>query len=229
MVNVYKDLNELFLANPRQYCIEGTASMDVDAQKGFTPLCPNELPVEGGHNIVKALNEQSKFALYRVGSKDWHSPNAAWIANETNPQFTPCKGLRNVDLYWNAHCIAGTTGAELLDGLPRPEDYDFMVYKGMEPDMHPYGACYHDLEEKISTGLIEFLKIKKVWCVIVGGLATDYCVKKTVFQLAKHFTVIVNLSACRAVTQKKSELDIVIQEFKNVSNILVVGKVITDG
>ena len=24
------------------------ASLDIDAQKGFSPLCPNELPVAGG-------------------------------------------------------------------------------------------------------------------------------------------------------------------------------------
>ena len=28
------------------------ASFDVDAQKGFTPLCPNELPVPEGDTIV---------------------------------------------------------------------------------------------------------------------------------------------------------------------------------
>ena len=27
------------------------ASFDVDAQKSFTPLCPNELPVAGGDQI----------------------------------------------------------------------------------------------------------------------------------------------------------------------------------
>ena len=32
-----------------------TASFDVDAQKGFTPICPDELPVAGGDEIVDAL------------------------------------------------------------------------------------------------------------------------------------------------------------------------------
>lgn len=187
------------------------ASMDVDCQKGFTPLCPNELPVPDGHNIVAALNAQAKLARLRVGSKDWHPANALWIATEEYPQFTPT-GYPNMDLRWNAHCIAGTEGAELLPGLPPVTDYDFMVYKGLERDMHPYGACYHDLNEKISTGLIEFLKDKKIETVILAGLALDYCVKTTALQLVKHFNVIVNLSACRAIGQPDGAIKDMLQQ-----------------
>lgn len=179
-----------------------TASMHVDCQKGFSPLCPDELPVPDGHNIVDALLAQDKLACLRVGSKDWHPANALWIADPLFlPQFTPLIGYPNMDLRWNAHCIAGTEGADLLPSLPPVTDYDFMVYKGMERDMHPYGACYHDLHDKISTGLIEFLKDRKIETVIVGGLSTEYCVKTTALQLAKHFNVVVNLSACRAIGQ----------------------------
>lgn len=184
------------------FLYDETASLDVDAQKGFTPLCPNELPVPNGDTIVDALNKQAKYAKFRVGSKDWHPANALWIASEQRPQFTSIVGSPNMDVYWNAHCIAGTEGAELLDGLPEPEEYDFMVYKGLEKDIHPYGACYHDLKETRSTGLIEFLKIKGVKNVIVGGLALDYCVKSTVFQLAPHFKVLVHLDACRAIGEE---------------------------
>jgi nicotinamidase/pyrazinamidase len=66
--------------------------------------------------------------------------------------------------------------------------------------MHPYGACFHDLEEKMSTGVIEFLKSRGIENIIAGGLATDYCVKNTAIQLRKAgFNVIVNLEACRGI------------------------------
>ena len=177
------------------------ASFDVDSQKGFTPLCPNELPVPEGDKIVDELNAQAKLATIRVGSKDCHPPNAIWIADEKHPVFSPVEnGGENVDIHWPPHCIVGTRGNELLDGLPKVEEYDFFVFKGIEPNLHPYGACYHDMQEKLSTGIIEYLKKKEVTHVIVGGLATDYCVKKTVLQLASAgFNVIVNLAACRAV------------------------------
>lgn len=177
-----------------------TASFDVDAQKGFTPLCPDELPVPDGDTITAALNSQANLTRLRAGSKDWHPADAIWIAGKDKLQFTAVEG-KNVDIRWNAHCIAGTKGAELLDGLPHPSEYDFFVWKGMEPDMHPYGACYHDLGETMSTGVIEFFRLSGIENVIVGGLATDYCVKTTAMQLKKAgFRVVINLEACRGIT-----------------------------
>ena len=58
------------------------ASLDIDAQKGFTPLCPNELPVVGGDDIVAALNAQATLATLRIGSKDSHPANAAWAVSD---------------------------------------------------------------------------------------------------------------------------------------------------
>ena len=67
--------------------------------------------------------------------------------------------------------------------------------------MHPYGACYHDLAEKLSTGLIEWLRDKGATVLLVGGLATDYCVKTTVLQLLRggDWQVLVNRAACRGI------------------------------
>ncbi|MCS3460847.1 nicotinamidase [Aeromonas sp. BIGb0445] len=172
------------------------ASLDIDAQKGFTPLCPDELPVPGGDEIVAALNGQAALASLRIGSKDAHPRAPLWV---TGQPLTPLPHA-NVDLSWPSHCVPGTQGFELLDGLPAPIDYDFFVWKGIEPDLHPYGACYHDLAGRRSTGLIEFLRSRNVSTVLAGGLATDYCVKTSVLQL-RHagFRVIVHLDACRGI------------------------------
>lgn len=180
------------------------ASLDVDAQYTFTPVCPNELPVLGGDTIANELNSQAQFAAYRLGSKDAHSPQALWVSNEQHPPFSPLDG-DNMDIRWPSHAVPGTKGFELLEGLPSPADYDFFVWKGVELDMHPYGACYHDLAERMSTGIIEYLRANKVSTVIVGGLATDYCVRHTVLQLLKaKFDVIVNCAATRGVSDETS-------------------------
>jgi nicotinamidase/pyrazinamidase len=185
-----------------------TASFDVDVQNGFTPVCPNELPVPGGDEIAPILNAQAKMASFRIGSKDAHSPQAIWIATTDAPILSPIMG-DNVDVHWPSHCVPGTKGFELIEGLPHPALYDYFVWKGVEPDMHPYGACYHNLQETMSTGVIEYLKNKGVQTVIVGGLATDYCVKNTVLQLCKAgFHTIVNLSACRGINARACELAI---------------------
>ena len=186
-----------------------TASLDIDAQQCFTPLCPDELPVPLGHLIADELNAQALLADLRIGSKDAHSPHALWIATDDAPQFTPIAG-DHMDIRWNKHAVPGELGFQLIPELPHPADYDFFVWKGIEPDMHPYGACYHDLKEKLSTGLIEYLKVNNVDRVIVGGLALDYCVKTTVLQLLKAgFNVIVNLAACAGIGEATSQAAIV--------------------
>lgn len=176
------------------------ASFDVDAQKTFSPLCPDELPVPGGDEIVAELNRQAELAGWRLGSKDAHSPQAVWVTMDPAMIGKPGVPGPHVEEHWPVHAVPGTPGFELLPGLPHPADYDFFVWKGVEPDMHPYGACYHDLAERRSTGVIEWLQARDVRCVLVGGLATDYCVRATALQLRQAgFEVVLNLAACRGI------------------------------
>ena len=181
-------------------------SIDVDAQKTFSPLCPQELPVAEGDTIVAELNAQAALADLRVMSKDAHSRSAKWIVDKAVDMLQPT-GMPNADLTWVPHAIVGTPGFELLDGLPAATGYDYCVWKGVDPEFHPYGACFHDIDEKLSTGLLEWLHSKQAQTVIVGGLATDYCVKTTVLQLLKGgaWQVIVNAAACRGIAPDTTE------------------------
>lgn len=201
------------------FCKAHTASFDVDAQQTFTPLCPDELPVSEGDEIVEELNRQAEFTAVRVGSKDAHSPKAIWVADEKNPVLSPITG-DNVDVRWPIHAVPGSPGFELLPGLPHPKHYNYFVWKGVELDMHPYGACYHDHAERLSTGVIEYLLKKEIETVIVGGLALDYCVKTTVLQLVKaKFKVILNLAATRGIADDTIEQAIHEMQTVNVTII----------
>ncbi len=184
-----------------------TASHCVEPQKGFTPLCPDELPVMEGDKIVPELNGQNSIVAYKTLSKEIHPPNAIWIATEDHPQFSPVEG-ENVDVRWNPHCISGTKGVELIDGMEHISRFDFIVAKGFEPDLHPYSSCFHDQKKKISTGFIKWLQAHDIDTVIVGGLATDYCVAETCKDLARNgFQVILNLGGCRGIgTREESAL-----------------------
>ncbi len=184
-----------------------TASFDVDPQRGFTPLCPAELPVAGGDEIADELNAQARFAVVRLVSKDCHPPEAPWIANSVDEIMQPVDGnYPNLDIKWPPHCVVGTEGNRLIPGLPAESAYDLVIEKGINPLMHPYGACYHDLGETLSTGAIEWLKNRGINTVLVGGLATDYCVKTTALQLLQAgLRVIINLAACRGVAAETSD------------------------
>lgn len=177
------------------------ATFDIDCQQTFTPLCPNELPVIDGDKIVSELNAQAKFASLRIASRDAHSMSALWIADDKHPIYSPVENEPDADIHWPPHAIVGTKGFEFIPGLD-PKKYDFQVYKGIEINKHPYGACFHDLKDTLSTGVIEYLKEHKITTVICGGLATDYCVKNTVLQLKDAgFDVILNLAATRGISE----------------------------
>jgi nicotinamidase/pyrazinamidase len=181
---------------PAQKCI---AAFDIDCQNTFTPVCPEELPVAGGDQIVPELNAQAQFASLRLASRDAHSPKALWLTDKDHPALSPVTGYPNLDLRWPAHAMVGTKGFDFIHGLD-PKQYDYQVYKGVEVDKHPYGACYQDLANKESTGAIEFLRQHGITTVICGGLATDYCVLNTVLQLRDAgFNVILNEAACRGI------------------------------
>lgn len=204
------------------YLKVNTASFDVDAQNTFTPNCPDELAVPEGNTIAAALNAQANLARIRVASKDAHAPNACWVATPAQPMFSSV-GLPDSDIRWNAHAVVGTYGFELLEGLPHPSEYDFFVWKGIERDMHPYGACYHTLDwrnRRMSTGVIEYLRSEGITTVIVGGLATDYCVLNTALQLRDAgFAVVLNLAACRGIDPKTIES--AIAQMRNAGVIVV--------
>lgn len=182
---------------------EFIASLDNDGQCGFSILCPKELVVPKALEIVGPLNQQATLASRRIATRDYHPEKALWHTDNPKLIGTQIPGLApgsNIDKYWPKHCLANTKGAELLPGLPPIGTYHYVVTKGIDPDAHAYGACYHDLHGKQSTGLIEVLYFWKIEVVIVGGLATEYCVFATAMQLRRAgFTVILNLSACRGI------------------------------
>ena len=175
-------------------------AIDIDPQKTFTPVYTGELPLPFLDVIVAGLHAQAALADYRAVSKDAHSPAAQWLCASHAEILRPT-GLPDAPESWVAHAMIGSRGFELLDGLPDVRGYDFCVWKGIEPDMHPYGACYHDHAGRLSTGLIEWLRDVRAQVLVVGGLATDFCVKESVLQLAKAggWRVLVNRAACRGI------------------------------
>jgi nicotinamidase/pyrazinamidase len=202
---------------------QSTASFDVDPQRGFTPLCPDELPVAEGDQIAEELNAQARFGSYRLVSKDCHPAEAPWVTHNPDEIMTPVAGdYPGLDVKWPPHCVVGSDGNRLIPGLPAEARYDLVIEKGQDPLKHPYGACFQDLAETESTGAIEWLRERGVTTVLVGGLATDYCVKTTVLQLRRAgFRVIVNLAACRGVAAESC--DAAISEMRNAGAELVSG------
>lgn len=111
-------------------------------------------------------------------SRDWHPHDHCSF----KPQGGP----------WPPHCIAGTTGAMFAEGLRlAPEAH--VVSKGVESGREAYSAfAGTDLERQLREAGARRL--------VVGGLATDYCVLQTVLDARRlGFDVLVLRDATAAV------------------------------
>lgn len=136
----------------------------VDVQNDFCP--GGALAVPHGDEVVAPLNELIDEFLERgdpvYKSRDWHPP--------TTKHFQAYGGA------WPVHCVQNTEGAEFHPALrddPRIE----VISKGLGDT-----DCYSAFDE---TDLDSQLHKAGVDEVVVGGLATDYCVKNTVLDALK--------------------------------------------
>jgi nicotinamidase/pyrazinamidase len=128
----------------------------VDVQRGFTVLCPQELPVPGGVEIVPAVNRLLELPWARVdASQDWHPPDH-------------CSFLGRRDNLYPPHCVMGTPGAEFLPGL-HTEHFSAIWRKGYQRDADAYAVTAQH------PGLPALLKTERITTVVVCGIATNIC------------------------------------------------------
>jgi nicotinamidase/pyrazinamidase len=128
----------------------------VDAQRGFTALCPDELPVPGGLEIVPQVNRLLGLRWRRIdASQDWHPPDH-------------CSFLGRRDNLYPPHCVQGTPGADFLPGL-RTERFHSVWRKGYDRDADAYAVTAQH------PGLPALLRAEGITTVGVCGLATNIC------------------------------------------------------
>ena len=181
--------------NPKQ------ALIVVDVQNDF---CPGvTLAVAHGDEVVEPLNKLIDEFLERgdpvYKTRDWHPP--------TTKHFQAYGGT------WPDHCVQNTPGAEFHPALrddPRIE----VISKGLGDT-----DCYSAFDE---TDLEDRMRDQKVEEVVVGGLATDYCVKNTVLDAVKHgFKVKVVENAMRAVDIQPGDGERAIEEMRSAGAEIV--------
>jgi nicotinamidase/pyrazinamidase len=129
----------------------------VDMQQGFTTLCPAELPVPGGIEIVAAVNILLALPGWvRVdASQDWHPPDHCSFFGQRDNLYPP-------------HCVQGTSGAEFLPGLDTHR-FQTVWRKGFERDSDAYAVTAQH------PGLVALFKASGVRSVCVCGIATNIC------------------------------------------------------
>jgi len=105
---------------------------------------------------------------------------------------------------WPVHCVQGTRGAELHDGIDQRK-LAAVFQKGTDPRFDSYSGFF-DNGRKKATGFGDWLRERGVRQLYVLGLATDYCVKFTALDaLELGFEVWVIEDGCRAVELKPGD------------------------
>ncbi len=128
----------------------------VDAQRGFTELCPDELPVPGGLAIVPNVNRLLALNWGRVdASQDWHPPDHRSFLGQADNLYPP-------------HCVAGTPGAEFLPGLDT-QRFHVIWRKGYQRDFEAYAVTAQH------PGLFALYRAAGIETVVVCGIATNIC------------------------------------------------------
>jgi nicotinamidase/pyrazinamidase len=166
----------------------------VDVQNDFCP--GGTLAVPRGDEVVQPLNELIDRFLERGApvykSRDWHPA--------TTKHFAAYGGT------WPVHCVQNTKGAEFHPAL-RDDPRITVISKGFD-DKDSYSAFDN-------TGLAAQLHQQNIDEVIVGGLATDYCVKNTVLDALKNgFKVKALKNAMRAVDLQPGDGDRAVEEMR---------------
>ena len=167
-----------------------TALIVVDVQNDFAHP-DGSLYVNEAGEAVAAVNEEiaraSDAGALVAYTQDWHP--------ERTPHFATDGGV------WPVHCVGGSWGARLHDGLTAIEGAP-RVRKGVGGEDGYSGFTVRDVErgEDAPTELEGLLRDRGVERVVVVGLATDYCVRDTALDAARlGFATIVLARAIRAV------------------------------
>ncbi len=136
--------------------LQESSILIVDAQRGFTTLCPKELPVPGGLEIVPNVNRLLELPWARIdASQDWHPPDH-------------CSFLGRRDNLYPPHCVAGTPGADFIPGL-HTHRFHAIWRKGFHRDSDAYAVTAQH------PGFSALLKASGIKTVVVCGLATNIC------------------------------------------------------
>ena len=189
-----------------------TALVVVDVQHDFADP-DGSLSVRGGAEIVPVLNAEGAAAREAGGlaayTADWHPPRT--------PHFVTDGGI------WPVHCVAGTPGAAFHPDLVVDGP---VVRKGSNGEDGYSGFTMRNPTsgETMPTELEDILRARGIRRVVVGGLATDYCVKATALDATRlGFETSVLLNAVRAVDLTPGDGDRALADLEEAGVELVMG------
>jgi len=150
------------------------ALLVIDVQNDFCP--GGALAVAGGDEIVPLVNRLAAGFSTVVITQDWHPADHVSFAaqHEGAVPFGSVELDYGRQTLWPTHCVMGTAGAALHEGLDIPHA-SLIIRKGSNRLIDSYSA-FLEADRKTRTGLDGYLASRGISEVFLCGLATDYCV-----------------------------------------------------
>lgn len=196
----------------------------IDIQNDFTPAggykpagAPDgALAVPAGSQVIDVANRLMPGYPWVIATQDWHPADhrsfASQHAGRNVGEVITWDGVDQV--LWPDHCVQGTFGAMLCDGLHR-ERINAVIQKGTDRDIDSYSGFFDNGHHQ-ATGLHELLQSHGVDAVDIIGLATDYCVKFTALDAAAlGYETTVLLEGCRGVELKPGDINAAVQAMRD--------------
>ena len=151
----------------------------IDVQNDFCP--GGALAVESGDMVVEPLNRLAALFASRSGrvaaTQDWHpAGHVSFASSHENKKPGDTVDLPTVkgQILWPCHCVQSSRGAEFHERLDL-NPVNIIIRKGFRAGLDSYSAFFEN-DRKTPTGLDGFLKALSIDTLVLGGLATDYCV-----------------------------------------------------
>lgn len=192
----------------------------VDLQNDFMP--GGALGVDDGFAVVPIANRLMHHFDLVIATQDFHPANhGSFYTNHPGKKPFDHVVLAGADqVLWPPHCVQNTHGAEFVKELDTSRIHH-VVQKGCDPQIDSYSAFFDNAHQR-STGLSTILKNAQVQTVYIMGLATDYCVKFSVFDaLLLSYNTYVVVDGCRAVNLSPGDHDRALNEMKSRSAKLI--------
>ena len=170
----------------------------VDVQNDFCP--GGALAVPRGDEIVPAVNQLAAEFAHVVLTQDWHPRGHASFAS-SHPDSQPFDMIDlsyGRQILWPDHCVQGTRGAAFHPALAVPHA-ELVLRKGFRAAIDSYSAFFEN-DRRTPTGLVGYLKERRLERITLCGLATDFCVFYSALDGRQAgFEVAVVTAACRGI------------------------------
>jgi nicotinamidase/pyrazinamidase len=156
---------------------EGDLLLVLDLQNDF--FSSGAIPVPGAETVVPVVNRLLEMLPRAVLSQRWHPRGHVAFASgyPGRKPFETIPAATGEQMLWPDHCLAGRSGADVHPSLNTTR-IDLILRRGTTAGLGATSALFAD-DGRTATGLLGYLKERKVRRLFLVGLLLDFSLRAT--------------------------------------------------